>query len=175
MRTKAAGIMLALLASAGIVGCQSMLAAGDMAPDFTAATDKGELFSLGELRGKSAAVLYFYPKGETPGYVTEAGKFRAKLKEFERQGKAIVGVSYPGIESPRRFEAEDDLRITLVSDPQGQIAEKYGVPLTIKEFGGERAYLVNRTAFLIDKDGRIEQRLQVKEPRRWRQVLRHFH
>jgi thioredoxin-dependent peroxiredoxin len=37
---------------------------GDVAPDFTVATDTGESVSLSDFRGKPV-VLYFYPKDDT--------------------------------------------------------------------------------------------------------------
>ena len=40
--------------------------AGDLAPDFTAPTDSGDLLTLSTLRGRTV-VLFFYPKDDTPG------------------------------------------------------------------------------------------------------------
>ena len=42
------------------------VAAGTMAPDFTATTDAGTQLTLSSLRGK-IVVLFFYPKDDTPG------------------------------------------------------------------------------------------------------------
>jgi len=43
-----------------------MIAIGDVAPDFTLATDAGDTLALSSLRGRTV-VLYFYPKDDTPG------------------------------------------------------------------------------------------------------------
>ena len=42
------------------------VAAGKMAPDFTATTDADTQLTLSSLRGK-IVVLFFYPKDDTPG------------------------------------------------------------------------------------------------------------
>lgn len=39
--------------------------AGELAPDFTAATDAGTSLTLSSLRGRFV-VLFFYPKDDTP-------------------------------------------------------------------------------------------------------------
>ena len=43
-----------------------MLRTGDVAPDFTAPTDDGSMFTLSEHRAR-VIVLFFYPKDDTPG------------------------------------------------------------------------------------------------------------
>jgi len=43
-----------------------MLQAGDNAPDFTVDDHEGRAASLADLRGRRA-VLWFYPKADTPG------------------------------------------------------------------------------------------------------------
>jgi len=39
---------------------------GDVAPDSTAATNRGGKVSLSDFRGKNV-ILYFYPRDNTPG------------------------------------------------------------------------------------------------------------
>jgi len=39
---------------------------GEPAPDFTLASDTGEIVSLSDFRGKPV-VLFFFPKADTPG------------------------------------------------------------------------------------------------------------
>lgn len=43
-----------------------MLKVGDPAPEFTVQTHEGKELSLANLRGKKA-LLWFYPKADTPG------------------------------------------------------------------------------------------------------------
>ena len=50
---------------------QTLLKAGDKAPDFTAKDQDGKQISLSSLKGKKI-ILYFYPKDQTPGCTQEA-------------------------------------------------------------------------------------------------------
>jgi len=43
-----------------------MFSVGDLAPDFTVKTDRGDTVRLSDQKGKSI-VLWFYPKADTPG------------------------------------------------------------------------------------------------------------
>jgi peroxiredoxin Q/BCP len=43
-----------------------MLQQGDQAPDFSVIDHRGRRWSLADLRGKTA-VLWFFPKADTPG------------------------------------------------------------------------------------------------------------
>ena len=47
------------------------LKVGDLAPDFTSRTEKGETFSLANLKGQPT-ILYFNPKDNTRGRKLEA-------------------------------------------------------------------------------------------------------
>jgi peroxiredoxin Q/BCP len=40
---------------------------GEIAPAFTAETNTGEKISLVDLKGRNSAVLFFFPKADTPG------------------------------------------------------------------------------------------------------------
>lgn len=44
-----------------------MPAIGEVAPAFSASTNGGKTISLADFKGKSAVVLYFYPRDDTPG------------------------------------------------------------------------------------------------------------
>ncbi len=167
-------IMFGLLLLA--VGCQAGPKAGDMAPDFTANTDEGTTFRLSQMKGQHGVVLYFYPKDETPGCVTEACAFRDKLKEFDEKGYKIVGISCDSVKSHEAFKANRKLPFTLISDPAGHVARKYGVPLESKTIGAEPSLLVQRETFVIGKDGKIESRFKVKDPATAAELaLEHMH
>ena len=57
---------------------------GDLAPDFTLATQKGAPVSLGEFLVKTAIVLYFYPKDNTSLCTAEACAFRDSYEFFKK-------------------------------------------------------------------------------------------
>lgn len=129
------------------------LAIGDKAPAFTLPVDEGKKISLSELKGKSV-VLYFYPKDDTPGCTLEAKDFRDHLKEFEKAGAVILGASKDPVKSHLKFKEKYCLPFPLLSDEEGSLCEDYGVWVE-KSMYGKKYMGVERTTFLIDKNGTI--------------------
>lgn len=52
----------------------------------------GDAVTLSSFQGKSAVVLFFYPKAQTPGCAAEAVSFKEKYQSFIDSG-AVVRVS----------------------------------------------------------------------------------
>jgi len=125
----------------------------DQAPDFTAPTQNGETISLSELRGQPV-VLYFYPKADTPGCTQEAKDFTELGTEFEAAGAKVLGVSKDPVGKLDKFGLKYDLGVTLVSDAEGDICERYGV-WGEKSMYGKTFMGITRATFLIDGQGRI--------------------
>jgi thioredoxin-dependent peroxiredoxin len=125
----------------------SSVKVGDRAPDFTLPTQKtGESFHLHDLVGKSAIVLYFYPKDDTPGCTAEACSFRDSYEAFQEAGAEVIGVSSDSEASHQRFANKYKLPFILLSDLGGTVRKFYGVPST---FG----LLPGRVTYIIDKQG----------------------
>jgi thioredoxin-dependent peroxiredoxin len=102
---------------------------GKPAPDFTAVAQDGTSVHLTALRGKWA-VLYFYPKDETPGCTKEACSFRDAWQAIAKTGAVLIGISADSSESHRSFVDHYKLPFLLLSDPDGSIGRSYGVPFT---------------------------------------------
>jgi peroxiredoxin Q/BCP len=134
-----------------------MLEEGELAPDFAlkgvdAAGEDVEV-RLSELRGRPV-VLYFYPKDNTSGCTTQACGIRDEWGQFQRAGATVIGVSPDGLESHGAFSSKYDLPFTLLSDPDHEVAERYGVWKEKKMYG--RTYWgIERSTFVIDGDGRL--------------------
>jgi peroxiredoxin Q/BCP len=132
---------------------------GAPAPDFTApaVTRQGETeITLSDYRGKSAVVLYFYPKDDTPGCTTQACGFRDLLPSFEAQGAVILGVSPDDQASHQKFAEKFTLPFPLLADPNHSVAEAYGAWKEKTNYG--KTYMgIERTTFVIDRDGNIAQ------------------
>jgi len=94
-------------------------------------------------------VLYFYPKDNTPGCTIEACNFRDSFNRLT--GKAtVVGVSPDDIESHKKFKKDHDLNFILLSDPEHELAEKFGV-WQEKSMYGKKYMGINRSTFVIDE------------------------
>lgn len=131
------------------------LTAGDMAPDFTLPRSGGGTLSLHDLRGHDV-VLYFYPKDDTSGCTKEACSFRDLHPNFERADAIVLGISPDSVASHDSFAAKYGLPFTLLADIDHHVAEEYGVWVEKSMYG--KTYLgIERSTFLIGKDGRIEQ------------------
>ena len=129
------------------------LGPGDKAPDFELPGDAGTKISLASFAGKKL-VLYFYPKDDTSGCTKEAIDFNGLRGEFKKAGAAILGVSPDPVASHARFKAKHKLEFALASDESKAMLEAYGVWVEKSMYG--RKYMgVERTTFLIGKDGQI--------------------
>jgi peroxiredoxin Q/BCP len=126
---------------------------GDPAPDFTVQDDQGKNFQLSSLKGKQV-VLYFYPKADTPGCTKEACGFRDTISKFKKRGAAVIGVSPDEPSAQAKFKAKYDLSFPLLADTGHQVAEAYGV-WKEKSLYGKKYMGIERTTFLIGKDGKI--------------------
>jgi len=136
---------------------------GDEAPGFCLPNQDGEDVCLDSFGG-SWVVLYFYPRDNTKGCTLEATDFTANLKDFEQLGAAILGVSPDSIRSHRNFCEKHDLGITLLSDPEHEVLERYGVWQLKRSYGREYHGVV-RSTFIIDPEGSIRhiwRRVRVK-------------
>lgn len=130
-----------------------MLQEGQVAPDFTLESDEGKKIRLSDLRGRRA-VLYFYPKDDTPGCITEGCGFRDDFRQFQKIGAVILGVSPDKVLSHQRFKTKYSFPFPLLSDPEHKVAEKYGVWVEKNNYG-RKYWGIARTTFLIDEQGRI--------------------
>ena len=123
------------------------------APDFELASDTGERVRLSDLRGRPV-VLYFYPRDDTPGCMTQACSFRDAYGEFEERGAVVLGVSPDTEASHASFKAKHGLPFTLLADPDHEVAERYGVWVE-KNMYGKKSMGIRRSTFVIDEEGKV--------------------
>ncbi len=117
-------------------------------PDFTATAQDGTLVHLAALKGKPV-VVYFYPKDETPGCTKEACSFRDAWDALSKKGVVLIGISADDDASHRAFAKNHQLPFLLVSDPKGEIAAKFGVPMMM-------GTMTSRQSFVIGADGNLK-------------------
>lgn len=126
---------------------------GQKAPEFKVLSDEGKRISLSDFKGKKV-VLYFYPRDNTPGCTRESCAFRDGLGKIKRKGAVVLGVSTDSVASHKSFKRKFDLNFPLLSDPEKQIANAYGV-WKQKSLYGKRYMGLERTTFLMDETGRV--------------------
>lgn len=131
-----------------------MLQIGMKAPEFTLKNQHGEEVRLADFLGKKV-VLYFYPKDNTPGCTRQACAFAEAYEAFRNKDIAVIGVSKDSVASHVKFAQKFELPFTLLSDPELQAIEPYGV-WQEKKMCGKTCMGVVRTTFIIDETGHIE-------------------
>lgn len=138
------------------------VAEGDKAPDFNLEADDGSRFKLSGMKGKKV-VVYFYPKDDTSGCTVEACSFRDNLPRFDDLDAVVLGVSPDSVKSHKKFKEKFDLPYPLVADEDKTIVNAYGV-WGEKSMYGRKYMGVNRTTFIIDRDGKIARIFEKVKP-----------
>ncbi|MBP0727175.1 thioredoxin-dependent thiol peroxidase [Bacillus sp. RG28] len=127
---------------------------GKKVPNFKLPASNGKTVSLSDYKGKKV-VLYFYPKDLTPGCTTEACDFRDQFEDLNSKNAVVLGVSPDPLAKHAKFIEKHQLPFLLLSDEDHHVAEEYDVWKLKKNFGKE--YMgIERSTFLIDEDGKLE-------------------
>lgn len=141
-----------------------MLQAGQSAPEFSLPDADMETFALKSLRGKQHAVLFFYPRDDTPYCTLEAIDFSDREDEFTRSGCVILGVSRDDCLSHAEFRDKHGLSVRLLADMEGEVSRKYGVS-QMREKDGVKKLCIVRSTFVIDSHGVVRHALYDIKPR----------
>ena len=139
-----------------------MLSIGDKAPIFTLKNKEGRNISLSDFLG-TKVVLYFYPKDNTPGCTRQACAFAGLYNEFQKKNVEVIGISRDSVTSHERFAAKHGLPFILLSDPELDAIQAYGV-WQEKKLYGKVSMGVVRTTFIIDENGIIEKVMPKVKP-----------
>lgn len=130
------------------------LHAGDKAPYFVLKDQNGQNARLSDFAGKKL-FLYFFPKANTSGWATQAKNVRDALEELNRKNIGVMGISPDTPETQKKFDDKHNLGFSLLSDPDHQIAEAFGVWGEKKMYGKTFMGII-RSSFLVDENGNIE-------------------
>lgn len=132
---------------------------GTTIPDLAVTTADGARLRLRDL--PTPAIVYFYPKDDTPGCTREAQDFSALGDDFAAAGASLVGVSKDSPASHGKFAMKRDITVTLGSDKDGSVCDAFGVWGEKSMYG--RTYMgIERATFLFAADGTLA--------RAWRKV-----
>jgi thioredoxin-dependent peroxiredoxin len=148
----------------------SELNAGMKAPDFDLPGSSGASYALKDYSG-GPLILYFYPKDDTSGCTVEGLDFTALQDGFAALNAKVLGVSPDSPASHDKFCKKHGLGIDLASDESKTMLAAYGV-WAEKSMYGKKYMGVERTTFLIDKNGVISKIWnKVKVPNHAAEVL----
>jgi len=124
---------------------------------------EGRKYELDEIIGQKNIVIYFYPKDFTPGCTIQAEEFTENYEKFKENEIEIIGISPDTEESHLKFREKMKIPYMLASDHNNMISKKYG-SYGLKKFMGKEYYGVNRSTFLLDKQGKIIKIFQKVKP-----------
>ncbi|MBB2497325.1 peroxiredoxin [Aquipseudomonas ullengensis] len=123
--------------------------------DFSAQATSGVQVSLAALKGQHV-VIYFYPKDSTPGCTTEGQGFRDHYPAFQAANTLVFGVSRDGLKSHENFKCKQEFPFELISDKDEALCQLFDV-IKLKKLYGKEYMGVDRSTFLIDKNGVLRQ------------------
>ena len=139
-----------------------MLEKGMKAPSFTLSDKDGNMISPADFAGRKI-ILYFYPKDNTPGCTRQACAFAANFEKFKETDAVVIGISKDSAASHRKFAEKYNLPFILLSDPDLQAIQAYGV-WQEKKLYGKVSMGVVRTTYIIDENGTIEKVMPKVKP-----------
>ena len=119
--------------------------------DFQIPATSDKTVALSNLKGKQV-VVYFYPKDSTPGCTTEGQGFRDHYAQFQAANTEVFGVSRDSLKSHENFKAKHGFPFELLSDKDEALCQLFEV-IKLKKLYGKEYLGVDRSTFLIDKDG----------------------
>ena len=145
---------------------QVILKVGDRAPSFKANDHLGNLWhSSKALKSGQYLVVYCYPAAMTGGCTKQACAYRDSAAPLKKQGVHVVGVSGDSVQGLKYFRDAHGLNFPSLSDVNGYIAGRFGVPVrdggsikrTVqgKEVTLERSYTFARWTFIVDPSGKV--------------------
>lgn len=143
-----------------------ILNVGDKAPMFNANDHLGNLWQSSKvLKSGKLLVVYFYPAAMTGGCTKQACAYRDASAILEQENIYVVGISADPVKNLKYFRDEHGLNFPLLSDVNGYIARRFGVPIndggsikrTIKgkEITLERSFTFARWTFIVDPSGKV--------------------
>ena len=121
-------------------------AVGDAAPDFALQSTAGTTVRLSELRGKSPALLAFFPLAFTSTCTAELCDFSELFDQYAGKGVVVLPISVDSVPTLKEFKAKHAMKTDLLSDFRREASRAWAV-LREDTFFSERAY------FLVDRDG----------------------
>jgi peroxiredoxin Q/BCP len=125
------------------------LKVGENVPYFELKDQKRDLFKSDTVIGQKPAVVYFYPKDETPGCTAEACSFRDSYEDFKDLGAEVIGISSDSIGSHKRFAQRHSLSFILLADTKKVVQRLFKLPKIL--FG----LYAKRITFVIDQTVKV--------------------
>ncbi len=130
-----------------------MLNVGQKAPVFELPDAEMEMVNLAAFRGRKKVVLFFYAHDRMPQCTKEAIQFSDHEEAFIEQGAVVLGISRDDVMCHADFCETHGLSAHLLSDPEGEVCQRYGVLHEKDQGDGHTRIMVDRITYVIDREG----------------------
>jgi thioredoxin-dependent peroxiredoxin len=127
---------------------------GDTAPAFSLPDADGKQVSLADHLGRKV-IVYFYPAALTPGCTKQACDFTDNLDVLAQAGYDVLGISPDKPEKLAKFREKENLRVTLLADPDKEVLKEYAA-FGEKSMYGKTVTGVIRSTLVVDEQGKVE-------------------
>lgn len=135
---------------------------GKTISSFSVFNSKGEELTHESLKGRKA-VLYFYPKDDTPGCTIEGKEFSTLATEFDSANTVVFGVSKDSVKSHDKFICKYDFKIDLISDEKEQLCQIFDV-IKEKNMYGKKYMGIERSTFVLDENLKVVKEMRKVSP-----------
>lgn len=149
----------------------SLIAVGELAPDFTLKDQNNEEVTLSALFADRNVLIVFYPFAFTGTCTGELQALRDGADVFSSDSVTTLTVSCDSSYAHKIFDQRESFNLPLLSDfwPHGAVASAYGV---FNPAGG----FANRGTFLVDRAGVVRFAEmngpgQGRDPQAWREAI----
>jgi peroxiredoxin Q/BCP len=128
---------------------------GDPAIDFTLESTGGTSVTLSNYFGAYRVLLIFYPKDFTSGWTNQLSAVRRAIDSYRDLDTIPFGISGDDLDSHERFKVHLKLPFDLLVDEGLTLAREYGALKPVPGQPGVYGESINRTVFIVGKDGTI--------------------
>jgi peroxiredoxin (alkyl hydroperoxide reductase subunit C) len=158
------------MANESIKPRDTLIAAGEAAPDFTLLDQERKEWRLSDAARKGDVVLCFFPFAFTGTCGTEMKCISAEMGAWQKKGATVVGISCDSTFVLKEWAAKEGFRHTMLSDPHRQVCRGYGIFWPEMNVAGRGTVIVGKSA-----EGRPRvkwsQKREVKSAMNWDEVL----
>lgn len=129
------------------------LQVGEQAPSFTLKSTELKDVSLSDFKGHNV-ILLFFPMAFTSVCTDELCQMRDNYSVYEKLDAKILAISVDSPFTLKKYKEENELNFPVLSDFNKSVSQAYGV--YYDEFVLGLKGVSKRSAFLIDKEGKIQ-------------------
>ena len=101
--------------------------------DFSLENQKGEKTILSKELEHGPVVLTFYRGGWCPYCNLQLKAYSERIEDFKNKGAKLIAVTPDKLTELKKTTKKNDVKFTIVSDPNNKIARKYGLVFQLEE------------------------------------------